>query len=304
MPEDTTIRRYAFDGCRSLAIQSPSGDNRMIIVNHILFYPVDILGCLDVVIPDTVRMIGDEAFCGQSYITTVTFPKETPKIGIKDECNAKVFRFCKSLADENGFVIINNCLYDYFGEKEDISIPEGVTAISGIFQYKDEGVFKNATTVRVPKSVEHFGEQCFYRVKNVIFEGTPPYKQSNLWLTGIIKGCLFGEAANKNNQIVGKGATIIAPEAIYIYYGKVKSIVIAKGVKTIVAPLIKPSLETGVSDFYIPDSVELITGPIVQNKTNRTIVIHAYLGSYGELYAAEHGYEFKPITGRSKINWE
>ena len=298
LPSNTIIHRLAFAGCLSLATQLPQNNCSMIIVNHILFYPVELNGCFDVVIPDTVRVIDDLAFYGNSDIKTVIFPKNKPKIGNSKEWNANVFCGCNGLADKNGFVIVNNCLYDYCGAQEDITIPSGVTSISGSVHWG------KAITVRVPASVNYYGNKCFERVENVIFEGEPPFEQADLGLTGIIKGCLFyEELSGDSDSIIGKGATVIAPEAVRLFLYKNKNIVIAKGVKTIIAPLISHYSET-IRDYYIPESVEKITGPIAQNETNRKIVIHAYQGSYGESYATEYGYEFKAITNRSKISWE
>lgn len=62
----------------------------------------------------------------------------------------------QSIADENDFVIVNNTVFDYLGEAQDIVIPNGVTAINN-------GVFGESEikSVVISEGVEEIAERAF-----------------------------------------------------------------------------------------------------------------------------------------------
>ena len=74
----------------------------------------------DVVIPDGVTDIGNGAFKNCLSITSITWPGSVKSIA------GNAFEGCKGLADKDGFVIVNNILFDYLGPGGGVSVPESV----------------------------------------------------------------------------------------------------------------------------------------------------------------------------------
>ena len=83
-----------------------------------------------VTIPDSVTSIDNYAFNGCTGLTSITIPDSVTSIG------DRAFQGCTSLADKDGFVIVKNVLYDYYGKNPQIIIPECVTSI-GDEAFKD-----------------------------------------------------------------------------------------------------------------------------------------------------------------------
>ena len=76
-----------------------------------------------VTLTEGVKSIGAGAFEGCENLTSIIIPKSVKKI------ESGAFCKCKGLADKNGFVIIKNVLYSYYGDTENVTIPNGITAI-------------------------------------------------------------------------------------------------------------------------------------------------------------------------------
>ena len=135
-----------------------------------------------VTIPYNCTKIADGVFKGNTYIKTVYIEKELKSIG------ANAFKDCTSLENvvagsgvrditvgENAFegtpwfnnypstfVILGTTLIKYKGTADYVSIPNVITSVStGAFYVGDET--KNITfKVKVPVTVETFGDDCFY----------------------------------------------------------------------------------------------------------------------------------------------
>lgn len=107
---------------------------------------------VSIVIPNSVTSIRDWAFYGCSRLKTVNIPDSVTSIGFG------AFHGCKGLANENGFIIIKNVLYGYYGEDKEVTIPDSVTSIG------DEAFSgcKRLTSIIVPDSVENIGRYAFY----------------------------------------------------------------------------------------------------------------------------------------------
>lgn len=81
-----------------------------------------------VIIPESVKKIGERAFAGCMCLKTLVIPTSVEQIG------SNAFVGCKELADEKGYVIVNDVLYDYFSSIREVVIPEGIKEISsGVF---------------------------------------------------------------------------------------------------------------------------------------------------------------------------
>ena len=130
----TSIGDYAFSSCTSLT---------------------------SVTIPDSVTSIGREALCGCTSLTSVTIPDSVTSIGYW------AFRGCKGLADKNGFVVVRNILYNYYGNDSEITIPDSVTTIG----YDAFYGCSSLTSVTIPDSVTSIGDWAFDGCENVTIKG-------------------------------------------------------------------------------------------------------------------------------------
>ena len=187
----TSIGNHAFGGCSGLtsvtipdsvtsigeeAFCDCSGLKCITIPNSVTSIEYGVFsgcsGLTSITIPDSVTSIGESAFCGCSGLASVMVPDSVTSI------EDKAFKGCKGLADKNGFVILRNVLYDYFGNGETVVIPKGVTSIGGeaFFDRRvksvtiSEGVTsigdsafscEGLTSISIPDSVTSIGEGVF-----------------------------------------------------------------------------------------------------------------------------------------------
>jgi len=137
IPESVTeIGNHAFDGCTSLIrVTIPES---VIVIGEVAFG--DCTSLTSVTIPEGVTEIGNSAFYGCTSLTSLSLPASITDIG------AGAFTGCDGLADEQGMVIVNSILFDYKGSSVDVTIPAGVTAISG-------WDFSCGASVTIPESV-------------------------------------------------------------------------------------------------------------------------------------------------------
>lgn len=122
-------------------------------------------------LPSTLERIGDSAFAYCVNMTTINVPAGT-------QLSNSAFNNCTALQDEDGFVIINGILYEFFYDSENpievLDIPDGVTTITGGFVY---GNPETVTRVEIPASVTCIATSAFANLSslsNIIFEGDAP----------------------------------------------------------------------------------------------------------------------------------
>lgn len=133
-----------------------------------------------VVIPESVTTIAEGAFYGCYLIRSIVIPRNVTKIGhtsfmdceklssIKIENEAvqigpSAFSGCRNYADANGYLIVNNILFDYYGYEENVVIPDGVTTI-------DQYAFNDCDCVKsivLPKSVTKICDYAFQFAANL-----------------------------------------------------------------------------------------------------------------------------------------
>ena len=103
-------------------------------------------------IPSAIETIGSFAFLACENLKEVVLPKKIKNMG------EHIFCSCDLLKDSNGFIVIDNILFDYHGNAEDIVIPEGVVEIAtGTFK----SCFIKPSSLNFPDSLEIIGEDAF-----------------------------------------------------------------------------------------------------------------------------------------------
>ncbi len=130
-------------------------------------------GEIEVVVPSKVSIIGQGAFCECTKMETVILPdklevieayafercKSLKKVVIPQSVKTigmGAFMGCSGLADEKGMVIIRDTFYGYWGESEEVTVPEGV-AVIGAYAFEKREV----TEVSLPESLKHIDNYAF-----------------------------------------------------------------------------------------------------------------------------------------------
>ena len=151
------IGEYAFANCCSLA--SATIQEGVTYIGESAFMNCDSL--TSATIPASVKEIGSSAFKNCGGLTSVMIPASVTNIG---QC---AFWHCKGLADGDGYVIVKNTVYDYYGAKKKLTIPKGVTEIGACSFAEPKGVTEirahhsKLTSVTIPDGVTAIGNSAF-----------------------------------------------------------------------------------------------------------------------------------------------
>ena len=205
----TSIGEYAFAYCRSLTeVKIPEG---LKVIGGRAFKGCSLIKEID--IPRSVYTIGYEAFMNCYNLKKIQLPNTIENIG------NGIFTGCGMLADENGFVIVNNVIQGFYGEDIDVEIPEGIVSI-------EDKAFRNTdiVSVKLPLSLRNFGtafEGC-YKLKNIV---VPPSVTE-------IKGWAFCDCSNLSEIVLPEGLKLIGNDA-FKKCKKLRTITIPESVKKI-----------------------------------------------------------------------
>lgn len=188
-----------------------------------------------VVIPEEITAIGTEAFADCESICSVVIPKGVTAIGrrafmrcynLKDVqflgdpeyIDDSAFTLCPGMADENGFVIIKNILFNYYGEEKDVVIPDHVTTIGD----RAFCLWESLHSVVIPESVKSIGNRAFRECKNLHSVKLPKT------LTAIGR-----EAFEACVKLADKDGFVIVNDILFSYHGSAVDLVVPEGVKEI-----------------------------------------------------------------------
>ena len=207
-----------------------------------------------VTIPEGVTSIGGSAFYGCSSLTSVTIPDSVTSIVLN------AFRGCTGLADSNGFVILRDILFEYFGPGGDVFVPDSVKAIGSVFVQNKEltsvtipdSVVRIAgwafsgctglTSVTIPESVTSIGDSVFSGCSSLTNVTLPA------GVTHISRG-LFAECTSLSNVTIPDSVTSIGDSA-FSDCTSLSNVTIPEGVTSI-----------GEQAFYACSSLKCLTIP-------------------------------------------
>ena len=183
-------------------------------------------------------------------ITGMIVPKTVTDIAVG------AFKGCTGLQDERGFVIINGCIYDYFGKEAVVDIPDGTIKIDGVAFWNHKEIEK----VNIPDSVREIG--C-----------------------GAFGGC---------HGLADQDGFVIIRNTLHDYSGASKSIVVPDGVEEISGDAFIDILGGEKTVLTLPGTVKHITDSRIANDITDfgKLEIHAPAGNYAESYAKEHNIPF------------
>ncbi len=308
----TSIEESAFSKCSSLKkIKLPKHITRIEAKTF-----EDCKKLNKIIIPDGVTIICELAFCNCESLSSINIPKSVINI---ESC---AFAGCKGLQDKNGFVIVNNTLFDYYGNNETIYIPQTVTAIDNIVFFENETL----ETIILPKGLKKIGASAFYgckKLKNISI----PASIENID-NSAFKGCeflqdkygfvifnniLFDYLGNEESAIIPYGVTHISSEAFsgctnlisitipdsvtsiesyaFAICDHLKTITIPEGVTIIKSEAFRLCME--LHTVIIPKTVTMIDDTAFTDCPNVTICGKA--DTYAEQYANNHNIPFKTI---------
>ena len=179
----------------------------------------------DVVIPSTVKEIGNSAFRNNSTITSVTIPSSVTKI-----CDW-AFEDCTSLKRvnlQNGLLEIGISAFQNCRALTDIKIPSTVKKIAK-WAFWDCVSLKSIT---IPKSVLEMGDYVFYGCNGIRISCEAPSKPFG-WLSAFNESpsiVTWGVASSKDTETKESKDFIIENGVLKKYVGCEKSIVVPEGV--------------------------------------------------------------------------
>ena len=156
----TEIGQRSFAKCHNLeTIELPPSVRR--IANY-AFYECSKLRSIS--LPENMEKIGDSAFSNCKELHNLVLPKQIGTIG------KYAFFNCDGLATEDGYVIVNNKLYTYCGNKDILAVPDNVVYIedkafeSKIVNQTCIGEIREVRHVKkiiLPETTKHLGEYAF-----------------------------------------------------------------------------------------------------------------------------------------------
>lgn len=147
------LEEQVFSRCTSLTtVHIPE---KLTKIPNNLFYGCESLTEID--LPRNINSIGSSAFCNCTNLKTVNVSGKITEIG------TDAFSGTEFLRNSGDFGIINNFLYSYNGDSDEVIIPDGVEIIGGSL-FSENSKIKKAV---IPDSVKSIYDYAFYKCENL-----------------------------------------------------------------------------------------------------------------------------------------
>lgn len=246
----------------------------------------------DIIIPETVVKIGDNAFFNCYYLTSISIPESVTSIG------KYAFHFCLRLLNATIPKNVKSIGVGAFaGEARmsDIQVSEDnkyFTSENGILYDKKKKVLiqcprAKSGEIKIPESVTNIGEEAFEYCQNVTSIIIPESVTN-------IGRVAFESCENLTSVIIPQGVTQIE-ESTFSGCSSLSNVTIPKGVTSI-----------GHAAFYSCTSLKNITIPETVTSidqgafdTSVDLTIFCYKDSAAEKYAKTYKFKYQYLTDES-----
>ncbi len=148
-----------------------------------------------IMIPASVTSIGHGAFSYNESLTNLVIPEN---VNIEES----VFKGCRGLSDEKGFVIVGRTVCDYFGSDTEPAIPAGITSIGDRAFWRVQSL----TSIAVPEGVTRIGKRAFCRCMSLTHITLPES-------TAVIESEAFFGCESLTGIVIPEGVTSIGNRA-------------------------------------------------------------------------------------------
>lgn len=246
----------------------------------------------DIIIPETVVKIGDEAFFNCYYLTSISIPESVTSIG------KYAFHFCLRLLNATIPKNVKSIGVGAFaGEASmsDIQVSEDnkyFTSENGILYDKKKKVLiqcprAKSGEIKIPESVTNIGEEAFEYCQNVTSIIIPESVTN-------IGRVAFKSCENLTSVIIPQGVTQIE-ESTFSGCSSLSNVTIPKGVTSISNSAFYSC--TSLKNITIPETVTSIDKSAFDTSVDLTIF--CYKDSAAEKYAKTYKFKYQYLTDES-----
>lgn len=240
-------------------------------------------GLIEVVIPSTVKEIGNSSFSSCESLEKIEFKGNLEKVGpnlFSGCCNLKTI-----VLPDDYTCIGEDMFYGAYNSLENVTLPDELETI-------EDGAFawcKKLKEITVPSSVTQMGDYVFehcYAMEEAVIEAD---------ITTLPIG-MFSNCTSLKTVVLPEGYTNI-PDYFMESCESITEFTIPETVTSIGE---RAFYNTGITEIFISDSVTSIS----EEAFDSTVSITGYPGSVAEKYALENGNEFIDFTeGASSVTF-
>ena len=224
-----------------------------------------IFGCLNSVIPSdgSVEVIGNEAFIGSTNLTDIIIPDTVKIIG------EEVFRHCglKSIAIPSSVTKIGRYAFDNCSKLEGVYIPDAAVSI-GECAFAD---CKNLTVLVIGNSVISIGDAAFYGCESLDSIRIPA-SVTSIGVGAFGRNISSVTVVNNNKVYHSAGNCIIETAAKKLIFGCNNSIIPSDGSVEVIGAGALGNCDR-LKNITIPDSVTSIEGNAFASCSSITSVV-------------------------------
>lgn len=257
------IGRFAFTNCTSL-------EEVIIPLSVHTIFDRAFEGCSSLksmTIPYTVRSVGSYAFKSCTSLEKVVLPEGVMGTHISRD----VFEDTPKLTDKNGFVILAGCLFGYYGNSENVIIPETVNRLNHC-AFVDNSIVKS---VSIPDSVTEISKQAFLNCTSLKSVTIPKS------VTSILEGAFCG-CSSLESVVIPDGVGKIGIQA-FSNCTSLKSLFVSDSVELIGTQAF--AFCSSLESVRLPQNIKTINGSVFYDDykladDNGFIVIDGVLRGY------------------------